>query len=302
MKTDGSFCFLLSLSFLLVPGTKESIIKGPFKKTFLDSIMKPLKKTFLDSNSLAVLETYIPEYRMSLKDTSRTLDIILEARRASICCKDVRAREEELSLDLRSALYTTIIALSRLQESSSEYRSNMEHRVNSCQDCDILPTHLPCNVTDWQCPSGGCVPYRGLCDGVDDCGDSSDEGTIACDTNPCRHDYLCDADHVCIPKSYQCDSQPDCSDGSDESDCASTTIKQCVEGQFRCEPAGKCVPDIWRCDGIKDCADGNDEASCKSATTPPVVIPPQPVTISASGNSTSDHLNQYHLNQYQLNQ
>ncbi|XP_069066851.1 SCO-spondin-like [Pleurodeles waltl] len=92
---------------------------------------------------------------------------------------------------------------------------------------------VPCHNGQFQCHNGRCVPaglHSVVCNGVDDCGDQSDE--IYCGTAPTP---------------------------------VSPGLWGCLHSQFYCRLSGLCIEASQRCDGIMDCPDGADETRCATA-------------------------------------
>ncbi|KAK7883186.1 hypothetical protein WMY93_029360 [Mugilogobius chulae] len=149
-----------------------------------------------------------------------------------------------------------------------------------------------CDAYTFQCSNGVCVSLEWKCDGMDDCGDYSDEANCAAPTEVpgCSRyfQYEC-KNGRCIPTWWKCDGENDCGDWSDEAQCTGGVTPHtvapgpstCAPNRFHCG-SGACIINTWVCDGYADCPDGSDELGCPtvngSVTVAPVptLAPPQP--------------------------
>nr|XP_046260892.1 low-density lipoprotein receptor-related protein 2a isoform X2 [Scatophagus argus] len=115
-----------------------------------------------------------------------------------------------------------------------------------------------CELGQFRCGTGRCIPGDWHCDGTSDCVDDSDEHDcpqVTCDDSH----FQCLSDGECIPDVWVCDDEEDCEDGSDERQhCPGRT---CTSGQFSCSN-GACIPGEYQCDRLSDCSDGSDERDC----------------------------------------
>uniref|UniRef100_A0A3Q1ID25 Sortilin-related receptor n=1 Tax=Anabas testudineus TaxID=64144 RepID=A0A3Q1ID25_ANATE len=144
-----------------------------------------------------------------------------------------------------------------------------------------------CDAYTFQCANRVCVSLEWKCDGMDDCGDYSDEAN--CDTvmllssaptdvPGCSRyfQYEC-RNGRCIPTWWKCDGENDCGDWSDEAQCTDGVTPHTVpSGPATCSPnrfhcgSGACIINTWVCDGYADCPDGSDEFGCPTATHGPL--------------------------------
>ncbi|MBZ3890944.1 Prolow-density lipoprotein receptor-related protein 1, partial [Sciurus carolinensis] len=106
--------------------------------------------------------------------------------------------------------------------------------------------HCPqshCPAGQWQCQNKVCVMDSWRCDGIDQCGDYSDEHICG---EPCFLPSSCPEGMVgcdegrCIPETLMCDGEADCADGTDE---PTTCGKNCSLVNGGCE--GQCSDTHW---------------------------------------------------------
>ncbi|KFO70397.1 Low-density lipoprotein receptor-related protein 2, partial [Cuculus canorus] len=119
----------------------------------------------------------------------------------------------------------------------------------------------PCLPGQWQCRNRVCIMAEWKCNGVDDCGDSSDEDVCA----PCPPGMVRCDEGKCILESLMCNDEDDCLDGTDEpSTCGELLVSagqhphgpgpQQVMGQpCNCLPAYSCPV----CSARVDISSGN---------------------------------------------
>lgn len=91
------------------------------------------------------------------------------------------------------------------------------------QDADF-PTSL-----SFQCVNGKHIPQEKACNGVNDCGDQSDE--LCC--KGCRGNASLCKSGVCIPDQYKCNGEVDCITGEDESRCEEDRQQNIPKGLAR---------------------------------------------------------------------
>ncbi|XP_068734818.1 sortilin-related receptor-like [Montipora capricornis] len=150
------------------------------------------------------------------------------------------------------------------------------------QSTPTTPAQTTFSATQFSCRNGHLIPKRWFCDGVNDCGDRSDEPSQCSPTTstsktttqsfspkPCYFWVFTCSNGRCVDNGYRCDGQDNCGDGSDEVGCVAptnttiqtTTAPHCPPGWLLCAYSRSqiCIKYTWLCDGIPNCPDHWDE-------------------------------------------
>ncbi|XP_066518769.1 sortilin-related receptor isoform X1 [Hoplias malabaricus] len=157
-----------------------------------------------------------------------------------------------------------------------------------------------CDANNFQCSNGVCVSLDWKCDGMDDCGDYSDEANCAgspTEEPGClRYFQFACMNGRCVPTWWKCDGENDCGDWSDEAQCTDGTSPHtpapgpvsCAPNRFPCG-TGACIVNSWVCDGYADCPDGSDEVACPTASNSSVTkIPMSTAAPEPAGRCTRE--------------
>ncbi|XP_072042804.1 uncharacterized protein [Amphiura filiformis] len=129
---------------------------------------------------------------------------------------------------------------------------------------------------DLRCPNARCIAPELFCNGIDECGDNSDEANcettqmvstalpsttdvfMTTDPDSCSDGYFaCSPGGQCIENIFVCDEFIDCNvTNEDELNC------QCKnDSYFRCDNLRCIAPDLI-CNEVDDCGDISDERNC----------------------------------------
>nr|KAF6500842.1 hypothetical protein HJG59_007881 [Molossus molossus] len=161
------------------------------------------QKMFICSDSWSITEANVAcldlGFQQGALDTQGDFHIPEELHASPTECLQVHCRGFESSL----------------AECTFTKRLTKSHQGLAGVVCYTQNAVSPTN-NSFQCVNGKLIPQQKACDGVNDCGDQSDE--LCC--KGCRGgSFLCKSG-VCIPPQYKCNGEVDCITGDDETDCA----------------------------------------------------------------------------------
>ncbi|KAL4107717.1 hypothetical protein QTP88_018013 [Uroleucon formosanum] len=152
----------------------------------------------------------------------------------------------------------------RVCDGVPDCRDEQDETIKMCQErtkkCKTNDTLCICDVGSFRCANGKCVEKTAFCDGLNNCGDGTDEPKT-CEKNTCV-DYL----KLTAPERL-CDGRWDCLDKTDEEfvNCPGYCNKTNV---YHCQSSNKCISTELVCDGEEDCPESDDEAECIGLITP----------------------------------
>lgn len=149
-----------------------------------------------------------------------------------------------------------------------------KHSFISCKSivlCCIVnitrPTWAPptCSSSwNFHCRNGRCVQMWDVCDGINDCGDGSDEeGCGGGGGGLFLINVTFDKWHDCRLLNFICVLSAFCAVFVGwMTTAAPMNTTRCPDTSFQCR-SGRCIPRAWACDGDEDCPDGEDELGCQ---------------------------------------
>uniref|UniRef100_A0A8B7TRW6 Complement factor I n=1 Tax=Castor canadensis TaxID=51338 RepID=A0A8B7TRW6_CASCN len=169
-------------------------------------------KMFICKSSWGITEANVACVELGFQQgalhSHRRFHLPEDLRMNSMGCLHVECRGIETSL--AECTFTKTMTKSYLDLASV---------VCSTENTDSL-THQ-----SFQCVNGKYIPQKKACDGVNDCGDQSDE--LCC--KGCHGKSFFCKSGVCIPSQYKCNGEVDCITGEDEVGCEGTrhpTVKE----------------------------------------------------------------------------
>lgn len=153
--------------------------------------------------------------------------------------------------------------------------------TRECPNGEDEQSCVDCKSNEFKCQNGRCVTKQWMCDGVDDCGDMSDEENDMCSRKndtlstisgkgsasavPCANGFRCKNGN-CLDLRFVCNGAEDCYDGSDEHGACATSCKantnpcsqECVKTpagpMCDCHTGYRLLGDGQTCADVKECS------------------------------------------------
>nr|XP_034356721.1 complement factor I [Arvicanthis niloticus] len=180
------------------------------------------EKMFICKNSWSMTEANVAclhlGYPQGARGIKRRFNIPISLRINDTECLHVRCRGVETSL-----------AECTFTKRRTKTPHGLARVVCYTQDADF-PTSQ-----SFQCVNGKHIPQEKACDGVNDCGDQSDE--LCC--KECRGTAFHCKSGVCIPNESKCNGEVDCITSEDESDCEEGRQRKIHKGLARSDQGGE---------------------------------------------------------------
>ncbi|XP_025321689.1 complement factor I isoform X1 [Canis lupus baileyi] len=167
------------------------------------------KKMFICKKSWSILEANVAcvdlGFQQGAFDIQKTFEVPEDQHKNLTECLQVHCRGLETSL--AECTFTK-----RRAKSVAGVVCYTENTVSAASD-------------SFHCVNGKQIPQKRTCNGINDCGDQSDE---LCCTGCHGKSFFCKSG-VCIPNKYKCNGEVDCITGEDENGCQGTEHSEIKE-------------------------------------------------------------------------
>uniref|UniRef100_A0A8B9M1E6 CFAI factor n=1 Tax=Accipiter nisus TaxID=211598 RepID=A0A8B9M1E6_9AVES len=129
---------------------------------------------------------------------------------ANVACKHLGF--ESITESASNSLHCLQITCRGLETSLAECHIEMKSRDTNLNRLRFFLCHRTCSDGEFRCVNKKCISLNKTCDGINDCGDLSDE--LCC--RECRDNSFHCRSNICIPNKNVCNKEADCLTGEDE--------------------------------------------------------------------------------------